>query len=295
MTTVLYRTEKQGFLFNRSMLSHVNYEVSVLVDVEESEALGIEYKPLRGSEFVVGDYYITDNDKVVNLIAEDAKKFWFAQFSIEKKAREIKDVRVGMAYSNTKFHNAFLGDRVTPVKLQFFCYTMFPRSPLFGDPIGALRKVLKNMNGNSGKVNFSTINMAFVDVIFQQKWINNISKSPLGKYIMSSLKLSLRECGVSYDTVISGYVKLTEQIDDRKAALQATKELERLIKESEAEDKRLAIINDGDTTGFEVPKRIGDGVDEIQDAILEAAEELDELGIDYVNQGLNVEEVKILN
>lgn len=295
MKAVLYRGDASKYLFVKSALSFVMYEVSVLLEADEAVELGIMARDIRSMIWTEGAYYKTDNDKVVNLIRLTDSKAYFAQFSLDV-VKPTKD-RIVADTGALNYHNMrkLLGEKVTPEKLRFFVMAMFPNSPYFGKPKDVAAIIFKQ-ELLSRNVKKKYINDEYIQLVFDSLWIKNIKSTPMGRFVMSSLKQTLSECGVDYKAVVSNYKRIAEYGDDMKACLMANKELERLVVQAENEEKKL--MQRGEHVNFEeidgtmeVNKRLPSGTEEEEDsmenAIMEAGEELEELGVDYINQGLD--------
>ncbi|MFA5014283.1 MAG: hypothetical protein WC549_01900 [Actinomycetota bacterium] len=265
----------------------VNYGISVLMSGDEAEEMGIESSNISGN-MRVGNYYRTDNDKVVNLITDDDYKWTFGQFVVEKGKEDKFDHYAGYGYYNNDLTKLLLGSGITKRKVLFFMLYMFPKSPFYLDGKEALREVYKE-ELNKKQISKRMLNDKFVERIFKQKWIKSIKDSPIGMFIMSNLKMALAEAGVDFKTVIDNYGRIASQESDMKAAVAANKELERLVIRSEEEDEKMRMISQisADNPEMEVAKRLNGEVAEIDMAsIVEVGDELEELGDDYVNQNL---------
>ena len=297
MKTVLYRGDIGKYLYMKSALSFVMYELSVLFDADEAEFLGIEARDIRSLDWIEGAYYKTDNDKVVNLIRLTDKKAYFAQFSIDFNGNVNERFVADTGALNYRVTHRLLGDNISPAKLRFFIMTLFPNSPLFGKPKEAAMIIFeKELVTKNIKKKY--INDEFIQLVFDSLWIKNLKSTPMGRFVMSSLKQTLNECGIDYKAVVNNYKRIAEYGEDMKACLLANKELERLVIKADAEEERL--LNRGETveiegfdTNMEVKKRLNQTNESIVvdcDDIMEAGEELDELGVDYTNQGLDTVE-----
>ena len=306
MLVTVYRTEYTLNPFKKSVYAILNYMPSVLFEEGETAGLGIEPKVID-NPFVPGEYYQTTNNKIVNCLTVDYKNAYFGQFKVELAFPKRIDNYAGKGYGPSVKHlKVLLGDRVTPTKMHFFALVMFPNSKQFANPDEALKIIFKDML-EKHMIRSSCLNDQYIERIFKQQWLRNVKETPMGKYIMSSLQASLKSLGISYGSVLSYYQKLADQDEDKKASFMATKELERLVKEGEYEEKKIKDLNElsesSSSDGFEVAKRIGDGdtgegkydvPDDMQKAIMEASDELDDLGDEYINQGMSMEEAVVI-
>jgi len=305
MLVKMYRTEHILCAYKKNVEAILNYMPSVMFEEGEAEAFGINPREID-NPFIPGEYYKTTNGKVINCLAVGAKHAYFAQFVVFLNSPQKYDTYAGKGYSANRYTRQLLGKVVSPKKLLFFTMVMFPNSKQFANPKEALMVMFKK-ELESHDLKSKSLSDRYIDRIFRQEWVRNVKDTPMGKFVMSSLKASLDSLGIDYKQVISYYRDLAEQVDDRKAGFMATKELERLVKEGEAEEKKLRDLNEpsdsASSEGFEVLKRIGpnesriegdDGPDDMQKVIMEASDQLDELGDDYINQGMNIEEAVIL-
>jgi hypothetical protein len=279
---------------------------SVLFEEGETVGLGIDVREIA-NPFIPGEYYKTTNGKTVNCLTVDHKHAYFGQFKVNMQSPKLIDYYAGKGYGpSVRYLRKLLGSSVTPTKALFFALVMFPNSKQFSNPKEALQIIFKN-ELEKHLIKSNCLNDKYIERIFKQEWLKNVKETPMGKYIMSSLQASLKSLGINYGSVLTYYRDLAEQVEDKKASFMATKELERLVKEGENEEKKLKELDElsssASSDGFEIAKRIGSGEtgegnyeepDDMQKAIMEASDELDDLGDDYVNQGMSIEEAVVV-
>ena len=299
MKVLLYRMERKR-LKNVIAIGtgFLNYGISICMEIEEAKELGIQINEIS-KDMESGKFYRTDNDCVVNLLSSVEDKFYFAQFLVKKNKVGRNEFFAGKNNYNSNYLQLLLGNAVTRKKITLYMLYMFPKSPYYGNKKDAILETLR-LEIENKNIHRNMINDKFIERVFKQKWWETITESPIGKFIMSNLKMALKEVGVDYSVVIRNYRNIAENEEDLKAAVAANKELERLVVQSIEEDNKQIMINqiaNNEIDSMEVPKRLNGEVvsEEIDDLnkIMEVGEELEIMGNDYINQNMDEEEFVI--
>ena len=293
MEISLFRLSRR--LFYTRQTKPLIYAVNIVMPEEEAKEMGLEYEDgVVNVDYRVGNFYRTENGYVCNLKHIGDGRAYFPQFTVDIRVK--KPSRAYYASDKDKRINKFkvlFGGGLNKTKLAFYWLYYNSDSPFFMDGKKCLLELFRE-EIEKGIISKYDIHNKLVRLILSQEWVKKLNLSPFKDLVMSSLKKSLEEMEVDYNRIIGNYIRIAEQDDDKKAALLANKELERMIEKSEEEEiKRLKAETIRNLGATEEAKMLNGGTVEPFNPdkfIMEAAEELEEGGDDYVNQNMEVDE-----
>lgn len=287
MVLYLYKDEKARFRHQKG-INFINLNLCYEFSIEEAEDLGIKYEEIQNI-MSPDKFYITNNDFIVNCLAVTDTNYVFPQFIVKKNSAQLYDYYAGLGNFNNEILNLLVGEKINKHKFKFFIYYLYPKSPYFGDARQSILEVLKPFL-ESKRIKIKMINNKYVERVVKQKWIHNIKNTPLGEYIMNNLKVALQKLGIDYTTIVQNYLNLSLQEEDRKAALVANKELERLVEKAEEEELKNQMLDDMGSKGLpdNLNKKLKNKFSSIDvTEIINVGTELENLGDNYINQDIN--------